>query len=425
MDDNTKFNFSILFIRDEININEIRTPLTPYDVKKLINLGCYKVYVESSQKRIYSDKDYELNGAIIIKKKWYDCNFNNKILIIGLKSIDSEYQYLNNHHHLYFSHTFKNQSDSKFILNEFKKHNSYIYDFEYFTEFKNNVTENETLNETLNETVTENETVNESENETLNETVIENETVTEKRLLSFGFYAGIVGGFLGILQLYHSFFNRQIKELKQWYCIDDMLNEINYINEDYSINKYKNLNIGIIGARGRCGLGVCYILNKLGISYTIIDRHFDKSKFVDFDIFYNCILLDKNFNGVFFDKNTCFYKKICIIDISCDTKAFNNPIQLYKEFNDKNNNINYNNINYKNNNIKECTWTNPVLYYGEYCSVIAISNLPSLLPKDSSDYFSKKCCDLLLGLKNNNTLIKESWNRAFLYFQKALNNLDI
>jgi len=33
MEDKLKFNFSILFIRDEININEIRTPLTPYDVK--------------------------------------------------------------------------------------------------------------------------------------------------------------------------------------------------------------------------------------------------------------------------------------------------------------------------------------------------------------------------------------------------------
>jgi saccharopine dehydrogenase (NAD+, L-lysine-forming) len=385
-----EFNFSILFIRDEISINEIRTPLTPYDVKSLINLGGYKVYVESSQKRIYSDKDYESNGAIITKKKWYDFGYssdsNNKILIIGLKSIDGEYKYLDNHHHLYFSHTFKNQSDSKFILTEFKKYNSFIYDFEYFTTFHNIENENENMN-----------------------------NIIEKRLLSFGFYAGIVGGFLGVLQIYHSFFNRQIMELKPWYCIDDMLNEINYFYDEFSIYKYKKFNkelhIGIIGAHGRCALGVCYILNKLGISYTQIDRNFDKNKFVDFDLFYNCILLDGESNEVFFDENTCFYKKICIIDISCDIKAPNNPIKLYKGFND--------------NNIKECTWGNPVLYYGQYCSIIAISNLPSLLPKDSSDYFSKKCYELLLGLKNNNNLIKDSWNRAFLYFQKEINKINV
>jgi len=192
-----------------------------------------------------------------------------------------------------------------------------------------------------------------------------------------------------------------------YYCNDMYIYFLNIINGKSPINQYHKLNIGIIGVNGQCGLGVCYILNKLGISYKVIDRNFDKSKFIEFDLFYNCILLDKNFSEVFFDRDTCFYKKICIVDISCDIKAPNNPIKLYQDFD--------------NNNIKECSWDNPVLYYGEYCSIIAISNLPSLLPKDSSDYFSKKCCELLLGLKNNNSLIKESWERAFLYFLKEIN----
>lgn len=129
-----------MFIRDEINKYEFRTPLTPNDIYNLIKFGKYKIYVESSNKRIYSDKEYFQSGAIITKNKWFNHTFEsdniNNILIIGLKGFPDEYQYLNGHHHLYFSHTFKNQVGSDLVLEIFKKSNSVIYDFEYFTKFQ-------------------------------------------------------------------------------------------------------------------------------------------------------------------------------------------------------------------------------------------------------------------------------------------------
>ena len=145
----------IIYIRKELNPNEHRTPIIPKDVVKLIENG-YKVYVESSYHRIYTDDEYEFYGAIITNKLWYDSKFKDA-LIIGIKEIPS-IELLDNHIHIYFSHTYKNQIGSHRILSEFSKSSSILYDFEYFLD--------------------------------------EN----KRRLISFGFYAGVVGCVLGIKQ---------------------------------------------------------------------------------------------------------------------------------------------------------------------------------------------------------------------------------
>jgi saccharopine dehydrogenase (NAD+, L-lysine-forming) len=391
--DSNHLDFTEIFIRDDLNINEIRTPLIPSDIKKLIEIGGFTIYVQSSNKRIYCDSEYEKCGAIITTLKWYDDFFNNKkILIIGIKGIDNEYQYLNNHRHMYFSHSFKNQCDADIILKSFKNSDSIIYDFEYFSSFNG---------------------------------------IKYGRLISFGFYSGIVGGFLGVLFRSVYLLKKDLNcdtvydfniLLKPWLSIDSMIlylnnivdnndidnnendinndidNNENDINNDIDNNENdinNNISIGIIGANGRCGSGVKYILDKLGLKYTVIDRNYDKTKFIDFDIFYNCILLDTEFSDTFFDINTKFYKDIFIVDISCDNNAPNNPIKLYKE---------------------NTTWENPIIKYGDFCKIISISNLPSLLPKDSSDYFSNICCDLLLYLEKNNN--KNTVKDTFKYTVK-------
>ena len=79
-----------------------------------------------------------------------------------------------------------------------------------------------------------------------------------------------------------------------------------------------------------------------------------------FDILYNCICLDNSSNEIWFDKSTIFTKKLLIVDISCDYTKPNNPINIYKE---------------------PTTFENPVYKYNNYVDIIAINNLPSLLPK--------------------------------------------
>jgi saccharopine dehydrogenase (NAD+, L-lysine-forming) len=301
-----------IFIRNEISKDELRTPLIPYHVEMLIFKG-FIVYIESSQHRIYDDKQYAEKGAIVTTKKWFDPEFKD-FLIIGLKEL-SDLNKLDNHTHLYFSHSYKNQQGSSKILSTFYTSNSTLYDFEYFL-------------------------------------------INGKRFITFGIYAGIAGCIISLMQ-----FKNKLQSLKPFH-IQNTLLQLALYQWDLSVN--------IMGPYGNVGSGVTYVLDFLKIKYTVnkIDP--------DVDIFFNCIQLDTGYNETWFSSKTVFKKPIIICDISCDYTKPNNPIKLYN---------------------KCTTWENPV-YTINNANIIAISNLPSLIPKDSSDFFSNKCCQLLLDQKH-------------------------
>ena len=147
--------YNTLYIRNELNITEYRTPIVPDDIPKLLDIGWYIVYVESSNTRVFSDDEYELAGAIITYKQWYHPKFKNTC-IVGIKEI--ELNKLNNHTHIYFSHSYKKQLHYEKILGAFKKSESILYDFEYLLD------------------------------------------MNRHRAISFGYYAGICGCLLGLHQ---------------------------------------------------------------------------------------------------------------------------------------------------------------------------------------------------------------------------------
>ena len=124
----------LIYIRSELNLDEHRSPIIPIHVQKLINNG-YTIYIESSNNRIYNDDDYKNIGAMITYKKWYDDDFAHA-LIIGLKEL-SNLEMLNNHNHVYFSHSYKNQKNTEEVLRSFAMSNSTLYDFEYFLDDNN------------------------------------------------------------------------------------------------------------------------------------------------------------------------------------------------------------------------------------------------------------------------------------------------
>lgn len=338
----------IIYIRKELNKNEKRTPIIPLDIKNLINNN-YTIYIESSQNRIFKDHEYEKEGAFITKLLWNHPKFK-ETLIIGLKELDN-LNNLNKHHHVYFAHCYKKQNNSIEILNMFKKSNSILYDFEYFL----------------------------------------NKDKSLKRIISFGFYAGTAGASIGLLQYYSFLINKKdIKDLKYYENQEILINDLKNIKLDAKIYKKinKNLNknpqIVIIGPNGNCGKGVQYILNQLNIKYDILTSNdeINISVLKKYDIIFNCILLDENYNNIWFSQNNIneITAPLLIIDISCDNEKNNNPIQL----------------KYPNT-----TFQNPIFQINEFIKIIAISNLPSFLPKDSSTYFSNKCTELLLEYSND------------------------
>ena len=337
-----------IFIRKEIYENEIRTPLIPKDVKILIDNN-FIIYVESSNYRIYSDNLYEKEGAIITVDNWFNEKYKNAI-IIGIKEIDN-LEKLNKHKHMYFSHSYRKQKNSNIILNAFKESQSIIYDFEFF--LNNN-----------------------------------------KRIIAFGCFAGFVGAILGIKQFYNKKMKlNDINNLSPWLSFEEMLNYIN--NEGYLYKIFNNdIKIGIIGSEGRCGTGVKFILDFFNIKYLKFkkDENFENN----FNIIYNCILLEEKYDKIWFNKNTNFLKDTVIVDISCDYTKKNNPIQLYN---------------------KATSWNEPVFKYNEFVDIIAIENLPSLLPFESSNDFSEKCKDLLLEYGNN------VWKNNFYIFYSVIKNI--
>jgi len=258
-------------------------------------------------------------------------------VIVGLKEL-GDLEKLERHIHVYFSHSFKGQQGSKEILDAFRRSDSLLYDLEYFQ--KDGV-----------------------------------------RLLSFGYYAGLVGGILGLTQ--HA--NRQegldLCNLKPWSSLEMM----------YASCKIRNSSIAVIG-NGRCSRGVQDILCTFGLSYTLIGRDsiLDLSLY---DIVFNCILLDTSYTQQWITPTTLPSNTLLFVDVSCDYTRKNNPIAIYN---------------------KGTTWEKPVYHYNESISIIAIDNLPSLLPREASTEFSQKLTDLLLRYGDS------TWSETLAVFRSAM-----
>ena len=311
----------IIYLRSESNRNEKRTPITPVDCSKLSKNG-FLIYVQKSPHRVYSDQEYEENGAIITDLLWYEPIFQHG-LIVGLKEFP-ELDKLAGHSHLFFSHSFKKQANSIAILNAFQTTQSKIYDFEYITD--------------------------------------EN----HQRLLAFGEYSGFVGAVLGLLFYEHSF----LPKLSPWASYEEMISSVN-------VEKLLDSKIAVIGPNGRCGTGVCKILNHFSIPFTPILKETDKSRLTEFDIIYNCILLDSASKEAWLTCSTEFSKRVLLVDVSCDPTKPNNPFPIYSE---------------------ATSWTHPVYNDpNKPLDVIAIDNMPSLLPRESSDYFSSLLTKMFLS----------------------------
>ena len=332
----------IIYLRAETYPNEYRVPLVPHDIKTLISQG-HRVYVQSSQARYIPDSEYTAVGAEITKSPWWEQSSHT--LIIGLKTLDS-IQNLNKHTHIYFSHSYRGQDTAKTILTAFAQSSSKLYDLEYF------------------------------------------HTPEGIRVLAFGLYAGQVGAALGLRQHYNrSHGHPDIQGLKPWPTHDEMM----------EFCKSAEPRILIIG-NGRCAQGVKDIMEAKKLPYTIIGKN-TQPNLAEYDIVFNCILLDPEYNNIWI-KSTDIIEKpkpLLIVDISCDYSKPNNPIAIYNT---------------------GTTFQTPVYNYNNI-SIIAIDNLPSLLPRESSTEFSNRLTDLLLRYED------PCWkaNLATYYRQHGLQNL--
>lgn len=330
----------LIYLRAETYPNEFRSPLVPEDINTL-KMYSHKIYVERSDTRFIPNDLWTKAGAELTDKKWYEQP--PETIIVGLKELDNIHK-LNKHIHIYFSHSLNGQSNANRILSAFKQSDSLLYDLEYFRDKDN------------------------------------------KRTLAFGFYAGLVAATLGLTQHYNRLNGHDdIHNLSYWNSKAEMMEFCRFD---------KSSKIAIIG-NGRCSKGVQHLLEALNIKYTIIDKE-EPLIPQNYDILFNCILLNSDFNKVCVSENTILEKQLLIVDISCDYTKVNNPFPIYSN---------------------GTTWGNPVLNINKV-SIIAIDNLPSLLPKESSTEFSIKLTNLLTRYGD------EEWLRNFNIYNNIIKSMD-
>ena len=363
--------FNLGIIR-ESRIDESRTPLVPKHIERLkASQDNINVYVQPSTKRCFRDAEYAKSGAIIIE------DLSQCHLILGVKEIDTDVL-IENKSYLFFSHTSKIQSDNSTTA-----------------QGTPGMDKKELLKKILEKKIT----------------LIDYENIRNQngaRYLGFGRFAGIVGCY-NSLGLYENFVHH--KNLPRAYN----LNDYNLLKDQIQNKKFSKMKILVTGD-GRVAKGVLELLQ-----YTNI-LQITKEEFLltDFDepVFCNLQTADyvssdigDQFNLEHFIKEPQKYRSVAekylqntnllisahywdplspkifeilnlhkffqlkvIGDITCDIKG-SIPTTL------KSTSIENPYFYFDKKKFSECSKSIEAL------AIMAVDNLPSELPRDSSEEF--------------------------------------
>ena len=347
-----------LWLRAEHRENEKRVGLTPYGATQLIKEGI-KVTVEASDRRIISTKDYKDAGCEIVSAGSWE-NAPEDAIIFGLKELPNNDTPLK-HSHIMFGHAFKGQLSGKKLLKKFKRGGGTLYDIEYLTQ------------------------------------------ETGKRVAAFGYWAGFAGAYV-TLKVW-------ISQLKKEQCAPlSAFDEKQKLLEDVSneINSVKTLpSTIVIGSLGRVGTGVCDFCEELSLNTKKWDLAETVSggpfhEVLNHEILFNCVVATPK-TPVFFHPNYIASKRnLSVIgDIACDPDSDYNPIPIYST---------------------PTTWNKPALNIvsDPRLDIMAIDNLPSLLPKESSIDFAEQIFPYLLGFDKKT---KEVWERSKEIFKSKVSEV--
>lgn len=345
-----------IWLRHETKKNEKRTPLTPQDAKKLLDQGV-EVIVEKSPNRIFKDIEYADIGCKLVEMNSWKTDAPNSetTYILGLKELEEELAPLK-HQHIYFAHIFKGQDGADQVFKRYNEGRGKLYDLEF----------------------------------------LQNES--GRRVAAFGFWAGYIGCALAVETYAHKQKNLGTCPLRFYENKSDW---VEIIKEKLSgLDLPKTI---VIGALGRCGTGARTLLSDVGLDVTAWDFEETKkggpfSEIMEHDIFINTVLMTKKIAPFISPEllNTDYNLKV-ISDVSCDPNSELNPIPIYDQ---------------------HTTWSQPELNIDKL-SVIAIDNLPSALPRESSEDFSEQLIPHLLDLclKGQESY---TWKNAEEIFRKKM-----
>jgi saccharopine dehydrogenase (NAD+, L-lysine-forming) len=341
-----------LWVRAESRAHEERVGLTPDGAAQLMAAGI-RVTVEHSVQRAIPIDGYATTGCEIAPEgSWVDTPAD--AIIFGLKELPDDGTPLH-HRHIMFGHAYKGQTSGRILLDRFQAGGGTLYDLEYLLD------------------------------------------ADGRRVAAFGYWAGYAGAAVSLLSFAAQQNGGLIGPVSTFANAPAMVGAI-----QTALNGATPSTL-IIGALGRVGTGAADLCTALELPVTKWDMAETASggpfpQVLAHDVFLNCILA-RDGTPVFVTASAKTAERTLRVigDIACDPQSDFSPIKVYD---------------------RETDWDAPAIRVHDTppLDVMAIDNLPSLLPVESSEDFASQ---LLPHLATLGTIDAGVWRRAKRMFDSA------
>lgn len=328
-----------LWLREETKEGEFRAALAPEQVRWLIDQGV-RVTVEESPHRAIDFSEYRAAGAEPAPAgSWQQAP--REVWVLGLKELTEDGSPLV-HRHVYFGHAFKGQRQAPALLARFGAGGGQLWDLEYLSD-----------------------------------------AATGRRLAAFGHWAGWAGATLAMLEA-DGLLTAPLTPASQQEWRARLGQRTSDLRE-----RPTPLRSVVFGARGRSGQGAVQALTEAGVQVSAWDlaetRELDRSELLRHDIAVNCVVATEP--GEPFvsaaDLSAPGRRLRVLADVTCDVDSDLSRVPV---------------------NDRLTTWSSPVRVLpgdpGPDLSVIALDNLPSLLPAEATRAYSADLAPHLLQLGN-------------------------
>ncbi|MFD1881914.1 saccharopine dehydrogenase [Paracoccus pacificus] len=337
-----------LWVRAESRPNEDRVGITPEGVADLIARG-FDVSVEESPRRIIPIAAYRDAGAVIVPEgSWTSAP--DEAIIFGLKELPEDGTPLR-HRHIMFGHAYKGQPAGQELLRRFRAGGGALYDLEYLLDDNG------------------------------------------RRVAAFGYWAGYAGAAVSLKAWAAQRRGQICGPVHAYRSKEGLLDDLRAELDATGAPRPSAL---VIGAKGRVGTGASDLCAAMGVRVTKWDLAETAHggpfpEVLEHDVFINSILAMPG-SPVFVPPETVTtLRHLTVIgDVACDPTSEFNPVKVYDRTTD---------------------WAHPVIRVAEKppLDVMAIDNLPSMLPAESSADYAAQLLPVLAQL---DAIEDGVWGRA-------------
>lgn len=347
-----------IWLRAEQRANEDRAGLTPAGAKALIEKG-FRLTVEESSSRILPLQGYIDAGAEIAPEgSWPEAPA--EAIILGLKELPEDGTPLR-HRHIMFGHAYKGQPAGQELLRRFRAGGGTLYDLEYLLDENG------------------------------------------RRVAAFGYWAGYAGAAVSLMCWAAQQQGTVCPAVGAYPDKDSLLTDLRERLAPYDARPRAI----VIGALGRVGRGGADLCAELGCEVTKWDMAETAHggpfpEIAEHEIFLNSILAMPG-TPVFVPVEMADGpRRLTVIgDVACDPTSDFSPVKVYD---------------------RTTTWQAPALRVRDTppLDVMAIDNLPSMLPLESSEDYAAQLLPSLLTL---DALDSGVWGGAKGFFDEHLEAL--